>query len=612
MESLLPYFERELVSLRRLFREFNERYPKVGGRLQLGSDICPDPHVEQLIESVALIAARVAKRLDDGYPELTEGLLESLFPHYLLPFPSCTIVRATFPLVKAAGVRPVLQIPRGTELRSDAVQGVPCQFRTAYDITLAPVALSKARFDASIRVPAGMALPPAANACVSIALEGEGVAQLDRTRVYIDGESSFCACLRDALFMRTVCAYIEVVSGAWTALPQIPLAPAGFAEDDALIPFGARSHPAYRGLSEFFAFPEKFNFFDIDLAALRRHLPPETRQFTLHLAMSGIRPDSDTAHMLASLRAENLLLGCSPAINLFQRAGLPVAVTHFSADYGIVADASRPAAFEVYSIDSVRMIRRQGSGKGQREAITEFRPFYALRHGEQIGNDRHYWVSRTDGTVATASPGHEKRITLVDADFDPAVVEKTSLSVGLTCTNRDLPVSLGHGGAGGRMTALHDADTFIVQSLRKPTPQYRFGSEPARHWRLISHLTLNHHALTRDGLPAFREMLLLYDLPQSAISRRQIDGIVALDQVETVSWLRHKYGTSLVHGLEVRLTLDEEAFVGSGMHLFVEVIDQFLGLYVQVNSFIELVVLSKQSGKELLRCKPRNGYLKPV
>ena len=605
MDSLLPYFERELVSLRRLCREFGERYPKVGGRLQLGADVCPDPHVEQLIESVALIAARVAKRQDDGYPELTEGLLESLFPHYLLPFPSCTIVRATYPQVRAAGARPVLTLPRATELHSEEVSGVRCQFRTAYDITLAPMAVTEGRFDGAIRAPAGTELPTAATSSISITLDGEAITQLGRTRVYIDGEPSFCACLRDALFMRTLCAYTESGTGSWQRLADVPLTPVGLVEDDALIPFGARSHPAYRALTEFFAFPEKFNFFDIELAAIARQLPAGARRVTLHLAIGGLRWDSDVARMLGSLSAENLLLGCSPAVNLFERAGQPVALTHFTADYGVVADASRASAFEVYSIDSVRMIR----SAGRNESITEFRPFYALRHGERAGGNQHYWVARTDSAVAAASPGHEKRITLVDADFDPMAVEKTSLSIKLTCTNRDLPASLGNSGV---LSPLRDADSWRIRYVRKPTRRYRFGSDPARHWRLISHLTLNHHALSRDGLPAFREMLSLYDLPQSPISRRQIEGIVALDHVETVAWLRHKYGTSLAHGLEVRLTLDEEAFVGTGMHLFIEVIDQFLGLYVQVNSFIELVVLSQQTGKELVRCKPRNGFLKPV
>ena len=108
------------------------------------------------------------------------------------------------------------------------------------------------------------------------------------------------------------------------------------------------------------------------------------------------------------------------------------------------------------------------------------------------------------------------------------------------------------------------------------------------HWRLISHLALNHHALTQEGLPALREVLILHDLARSATSQRQINGIAGLAQQASTAWLRHRRGASLVHGVEIRLTLDEQAFIGSSVHLFAQVIDQFLGLYVHINSFIEL------------------------
>ena len=605
MEDLLPYFERELVYLRRLGREFYERYPGLGGALQLGDDTCPDPHVEQLIQSVALLSARVAKRLDDSYPELTEALLETLFPHYLRPFPSCSIVRATYPSIKSAGEAPVLAIPRGTEMDSSAVDGVRCCFKTAYHIVLSPMALTAARFDAVMRPPSNVTLPASASSSLSIVFDGAAPAGHQALRVFIDGEPSFCAALRDALFMHAVCAYVEAEPGRWTALLTVPLAPVGFAEDEALIPFDARSHVAYRVLSEYFVFPEKFNFFDIDLAALRALLPPGCHRFTLHVALAGLRPDSHRARMLSSLSEANLLLGCSPVVNLFQRPGQPISMTHLSADYEVSADATHAKSFEVYSIDSVKMVRRRGGT----EVITEFRPFYSLRHGEDATKKGHYWMLRNDARLALISPGHEKRITLVDGDFNPMEVEKTSLSIELSCTNKDLPNSLKYGQAGGDLTPLCGADSYSVRLLRRPTRTYRFP-KGGQQWRLISHLTVNHRALSQGGLPAFCEMLALYDLPHSPISRRQIEGITGLEQVETVTWMRHKHGAALVHGTEMRMTLDEDAFIGSGLLLFVEVIDQFLGLYVQVNSFIELAVLSKQSNQELIRCKPRSGYLK--
>ena len=107
-------------------------------------------------------------------------------------------------------------------------------------------------------------------------------------------------------------------------------------------------------------------------------------------------------------------------------------------------------------------------------------------------------------------------------------------------------------------------------------------------------------------------MLSLYDLAPSPVSRRQIGGITALEQGEATAWIKHKRGSSLVHGTEIRLTLDEEAYAGAGMNVFVQVLDQFFALYVHMNSFVELVILSHQSGKELFRCRPRSGSMNLV
>ncbi len=71
MENLLPHYERELALLRQSSVSFAERYPKIAGRLQLANDVSQDPHVERMIESFALLAARVHKRLDDDFPLFT-------------------------------------------------------------------------------------------------------------------------------------------------------------------------------------------------------------------------------------------------------------------------------------------------------------------------------------------------------------------------------------------------------------------------------------------------------------------------------------------------------------------------------------------------------------
>jgi type VI secretion system protein ImpG len=607
MDELFAQYERELVTMRQLCREYAERYPKVAAKLQIGGDACDDPHVERLIQSVSLLCARVSKRLDDSYPQFTEALLNLLFPHYLKPFPSCAIVRFVPGARDAAGGAG--RVPRGTLLESTPVRGVHCTFQTAYDVTPAPAAIASARFDAVIRAPSSTRLPPGVASAIGIEFASAGPIPESMSgplRVYLDGDSSFCAALRDALSMRTSSAYVQAgTDGAWIPVPAIPIAPVGFSDDDALIPFDARSHRAYRILAEYFAFPEKFNFFDIDLAALCAMLPEDCTHFTLHLALAGVPPGSDQARMLAGLSAQNLLPGCTPVVNLFKQPGVPIGYSQRTAEYSVLAHPAHAGAYEVYSVDRVHMVQQRGKDF----STIEFRPFYAIRHGENDAHKGRYWILRHDETLAATSPGHEKAITLVDADGEPFAVEQTALSIDLTCTNRDLPCLLRSGSAGGDLSIPGAAQGATIRFLRRPTRPCRLSNGQGAHWRLISHLTLNHHSLAREGAEGLREMLALYDFTGSAVSQRQIAGIVGLEHAEATAWLRHKRGSSLAHGTEVRLTIDEEAFVGAGLHLFVQVIDQFFALYVQMNSFIELVILSHQSGEELFRCKPRSGSM---
>ncbi|MES2265085.1 MAG: type VI secretion system baseplate subunit TssF [Pseudomonadota bacterium] len=611
MEQLLPYYERELGFLRRYAREFAERYPKIAGRLLIGGEVCEDPHIERMIESFALLNSRVAKRLDDDYPEFTEAMFEVMYPHYLRPFPSCSIARMDFSET-ASQLSSATEIARGTQLTSRQVRGAVCTFRTSYPVTVAPLALTRAAFYPIISPPEALRAPPAATSSISITLNAtgaqNGVLQLGigKLRVFIDGEPSFCAALRDALFMRTVAAYAEADGdGRWRALPQTPVSPAGYGEDEALIDFPARSHAAYRLLTEYFCFPEKFNFFDIDMPALAAVLPTGCRSVTLHLALSGLRTDSNAARMLGTLSTNNVLLGCTPVVNLFRRPGEPIRMTHTSASYPVLADGRRAYAYEIQAIESVQLVRQTPQG----ESVIEFRPFYSLRHGQQPEKNGHYWVARRNETVAEKSPGHETEITIVDIDFDPADIETDTLSLELTCTNRDLPSMLTYGLAEGDLFLDGGSSLRAVAMLRKPTASHRFERGRGAHWRLISHLSLNHLSLDEDGLDAFREMLTLYDLPRSPATQRQIGGVLGIAHKAANTWLPGNPFACLVRGVEVRLTIDEEAFVGSGIHAFAHVIERFLGLYVHANSFTQLVVVSHKNGEELLRCQPRSGDL---
>lgn len=131
-EELLAYYERELTYLRQMGGEFAQKYPKIASRLLLEPDRCEDPYVERLLEGFAFLAARVHLRIDDDFPEITNSLFGILYPHYIRPIPSISVVQ--FHLDPEQGkLSTGLEIPRHSMLYSRQVEGVPCKFRTWVD-----------------------------------------------------------------------------------------------------------------------------------------------------------------------------------------------------------------------------------------------------------------------------------------------------------------------------------------------------------------------------------------------------------------------------------------------------------------------------------------------
>ena len=100
LDELLPYYEKELSHLRFLGQEFAAQYPKIASRLLIEGDNCEDPHTERLIEAFSFLSARVHKKLDDEFPEIVESFLEVLYPHYLRPTPSMSIVELSLGITR--------------------------------------------------------------------------------------------------------------------------------------------------------------------------------------------------------------------------------------------------------------------------------------------------------------------------------------------------------------------------------------------------------------------------------------------------------------------------------------------------------------------------------
>ncbi len=200
-DDLLLYYERELTFLRQMGAEFAAKYPKVASRLVLEADKCEDPHVERMLEAFAFLAARVHLKIDDEFPEITEALLSILYPHYLRPIPSMSIAEFHMDPEQVSPEKG-LKLDRGALLRSRPVNGVPCKFRTCYDVTFWPVEVTEAEWKTPDRLQPAIRSSEAAYALrLELRCAGDvtfSKLALDSLRFYLNGESNLIHSLYEA------------------------------------------------------------------------------------------------------------------------------------------------------------------------------------------------------------------------------------------------------------------------------------------------------------------------------------------------------------------------------------------------------------------------------
>lgn len=590
-DVLLPYYNRELVAIRRLAAEFAESHPKIAGRLRLSADAVDDPHVARLLEGVAFLAARVHHRLDDEFPELTDALLGVLYPHYLAPVPSAAIAQFV--------CQPDLQVPYevrgGLLLDTEPVRGESCRFRTTWPATLWPIEIETVRLSG---LPLAAPANPLAAGAVAVLRIGlrcvnpeMSFAQLgvDRLRFFLRGAPNIALPLYELLCAHTLS--IACADGPVDAdpviLPAGALQPVGFAPEEALLPWPARSFAGFRLLSEYFAFPEKFLFVDID-GLNAKTLVSGGNRMEIFVYLDRAVPELERA-----LGNDALALGCVPMVNLFPQRCEPVPLSPTDIEYRVVPDARRPGALEVWSVDRVRETRADGS-------FRPWRPFYRLTHGDPDGGAAGGFYHVTRRETAAPLTGSEVFLAPHDPDLDGPPADAV-LSVDATCTNRDLPAELPFGGGHPRLRIVDGAAPVArVSCLTAPTPSLRAPLREGGFWRLVSHLSLGHLSVVggAEGAAALKEVLRLYDLRESAETRAAIEGLIAVSARPGAARVPGARLGSFCRGLDVTLEFDPRSWQVGGLYLLASVLERFLALHATVNSFVRTsAVLRGRSGR---------------
>lgn len=614
---LLGYYNQELRYLRELGAEFATEFPKIASRLGMEGLEVTDPYVERLLEGCAFLAARVQLKLDAEFPRLSHRLLELVYPNFLAPIPAMLVAQMT-PTPDANLLKgPVL--PRGSQILgpASAASATRCEFRTGQSVQLTPLSTAAADYFLNVsdlglsRLP----LTTRPRCAVRIQLQlpsGMSIDKLevDSLRFFLGGQSDVAMQLHELAL--SACVGVLVGPPGKSAsvnrqfLPASAITPVGYSDEQALLPVTLRGFAGLRVLQEYFAFPERFLFLDVNgiRQALASISGPAVEMILL-FSRPGVGLDG-------AVEAANFMLHCVPAVNLFPKRADRIDIHEGDFEFHVVPDRTAPLDYEVYSITGMQGFGEDGSER-------RFMPLYAPQRSGSLQQTGYYTVWREPRLMSEAARregprsgyiGSEMFVSLVDPTDAPYSENLRQVALQTLCTNRDLPLFMPNSGSHGDFAMDSGIPLQSVRCVAGPSRPSTALREGGVAWRLLNLLSLNYLSLldteAGEAVVALRELLARLPQGTEPAVRRQIEALHGVTVRPVVR--RHPVPGPIAfgRGIEVKLTVDELGYAGGSAYLFGAAMHHYLARHVTLNSFVETVLDSLSRG-EVARWKPASG-----
>ncbi len=574
------YYQDELSYLRQLGEEFARAYPKLAPML---AESGTDPDVERLLEGFAFLSGRIRQKLDGDLPELAHNFVNLLWPHYLRPVPSATILEFD---PSGGALQDTQVIPRGTAVESVPVEGTRCRFQTTSDLNVYPFALKDIALEA----------PSTGAPFLRLGFQ-MGKADLSKIRLaglslFLSGEpqTAFGLYLLLTHHLKRV-TFRNTATRKDVSFGPEALRSGGWEENEALLPYPVAAFSGYRLLQEYFTLPEKFLFVELpDVSPLAQLGIKERFEIIFEFSR---RPEEAVRVKPGTVR-----LYCTPAVNLFPHRATPISVEQEKTEYRLRPEATNPEHYEIFSIAKV-----SGWTAGTVEE-KEYRPFYSYEHslGDKGRKTEYYHLTLRPAVVGR---GTETYISFVTGSETAAIPSTSTVAVELACSNRSMGEKLKPGDI--NVPTAESPAFASFQNITRVTPSIPPPLEGGVLWRLISHLSLNYLSLL--SVENLRGVLELYNF--AALFDRQAARAGEL-RLEAIRQIKAKpdhlfiKGDAL-RGLKVELELSESGFAAEGeMYLFASILNRFFCLYTSLNSFSRLEVKGVEKG-EIYRFPPAAG-----
>lgn len=571
MNSLIKYYQQELVFLKKGGQIFAKRFPKIARRLGFIEGVTEDPHVERIIEAFALLTARIHQRLDEDMPELTEALLTSVAPQFLRTMPSTCIV-AFERTTSANGLTKTFCYQAGEILRSRPIDGTACRFMTLYPVSVSPISLENA-FITMNKDDLKWHLNMEFKTWVTSELEELSL------RLYLNGPVNVVNTL-----YHYIASEIEEVlitqGGVEVRLNADVFKPVSFFHEEKRASTGSIISPIHTLLQDYFFFPQKFHFIDLQL-------PPSLdlkgeKNFKVDVGFKHKGANKNIKAISHLIERDFFKLNATPAVNIFSQRAEPISLSEQNAEYRVIPDVRRQGEMEVHAIENVTVHKKR-----ENDIKKSFvPPLFGMRNGVNEEGNSVFWQCSRRRADDQASEAFSHFLSFSDRRMNVTPPQGEIAMVDLTCTNHVIPSRMINGHPEGDFECTLPFAGFKVTAINQPCMPITPPSESILRWQLISQFSLNHMQLNAEsGAQRLRETVKLYSYGAESPLLRLMDMLLRVDTRPITARLQAHDPRTVARGISITLTFSKAISEEPEYYFLCSLMDHYLGLFAPVNSF---------------------------
>lgn len=589
------YYREELNYLRQLAKMLAKENPHLTSFLESKDS---EPDIERVFEAFSILSGHVRTRIEDSFPEITHPMLNTLWPSYLRPLPSMTIIEF---LPDADEITTPTRVTKGMVLQSapknltgndpSDASSPPCKFTLSRDIWLMPLHIDTVVTHSSLQ--SGML-----DINISISrLANLNELDLNKLRFWLSDEDKYTR-YQLYLWLSQNLKDIELLSGGYNLpQPDMLIKPIGFETLDMLLSYPEHSSRGFKILQEYLCYQDSFMFFDITGF---RKIPVNffTDKITLRFHFNNPFPTD------LNINNNTFRLYCSPSVNIFPHESEKIRRNEESKSYPLLASQRYPEYYDIFSVTQVRNKIRSGNkqkGKSAKRQEQFYKPLESspnwIGNPEDTGNI-YYHIHQNTSMLHNR---FDHKISFFHADGRTAAIPKTGskkedIIASLSCTNRGVPEFLEKGDI-NRCTEVNPAIASFT-NITKPTQPLPPLTDAEQHWSLLSSMNLSY--LTLLDVNGIRQVLRDFDIPGichpnlSVVSELKLK---ALEKIDTHPVDRLFKGVP-VRGIASTIYLRQSPFLCEGeMYLLGTVLSYVFALYSSENGFHILKMVNMDTGE---------------